>query len=267
MNLENYGIIFYINEIICHMIYSARIQILLASSLGNVRRTEWRICILMLTLCTLTSVCIFSILFSIHFLGANEENLFNNQELLQLVIIFCILVTSMCDSGVIQRGEIRCLSLLGCKGFYFYKLFSCKLTNERANNCATQCKQKQNVNSPSADFILTCSSMISSCVIASSLATFSLWISSTASSFKVFLSEPCARPSPEIKEDFWYFTGQEPAWVTLTSSIVFCKLSFWCFGTPNVTVPDAANCWANKLFLLWEMVSFDDTFCNKDHIQ
>ena len=54
------------------------------------------------------------------FLGANEENLFNNQELLhQLVIIFYILVTSMCDSVVIQQGEIRCLSLLGCKGFYF----------------------------------------------------------------------------------------------------------------------------------------------------
>ena len=87
MNLENYGIIFYINEIIYHMIYSAYIQILLASSLGNIWRTEWRICILMLTLCTLTSVCIFSILFSIHFLGANKENLFNNQELLQLVII------------------------------------------------------------------------------------------------------------------------------------------------------------------------------------
>ena len=130
MNLENYGIIFYINEIIYHMIYSACIQILLASSLGNVWRTEWRICILMLTLCTLTSVCIFSILFSIHFLGADKENLFNNQELLQLVIIFCILVTSMCDSVVIQQGEIRCLSLLGCKGFYFYKFFSCKLTNE-----------------------------------------------------------------------------------------------------------------------------------------
>lgn len=36
MNLGNYGIIFYINEIIYHMIYSARIQILLASSLENI---------------------------------------------------------------------------------------------------------------------------------------------------------------------------------------------------------------------------------------
>lgn len=36
MNLGNYGIIFYINEIIYRTIYSARIQILLASSLGNV---------------------------------------------------------------------------------------------------------------------------------------------------------------------------------------------------------------------------------------
>ena len=134
----------------------------------------------MLTLCTLTSVCTFSILFSIHFLGADKENLFNNQELLQLVIIFCILVTLMCDSGVIQRGEIRCLSSWGVKG-------SISINSSVANSpmrisksfpqehsITVQHKQKQNVNSPSADFILACSSMISSCVIASSLATFSL---------------------------------------------------------------------------------------------
>ena len=35
-----------------------------------------------ITLYTLTSVCIFSILFSIHFLRADKENLFNDQELL-----------------------------------------------------------------------------------------------------------------------------------------------------------------------------------------
>ena len=51
-----------------------------------------------------------------HFLGAYKENLFNNQELPLLVIIFFILVTLMCDSGVIQQGQIRSLSLLGCKG-------------------------------------------------------------------------------------------------------------------------------------------------------
>ena len=37
-----------------------------------------------------------------------KENLLNNQELLQLVIISHILMTSMCDSGVILLGEIRC---------------------------------------------------------------------------------------------------------------------------------------------------------------
>ena len=35
-----------------------------------------------LTLYTLTSVCTFSFLFPIHFLGAGKENLFNNQKLL-----------------------------------------------------------------------------------------------------------------------------------------------------------------------------------------
>ena len=35
-----------------------------------------------LTLYTLTSVCSFSFLFPIHFLGAGKENLFNNQKLL-----------------------------------------------------------------------------------------------------------------------------------------------------------------------------------------
>ena len=50
---------------------------------------------------TLTSVCIFSILFSIHFQQADKENLFNNQELLLLVIIFSTLMTFMFDSGVI----------------------------------------------------------------------------------------------------------------------------------------------------------------------
>ena len=49
------------------------------------------------TLYTLMLVCIFSILFSIHSYGTDKENLFNNQELLQFVIIFLILVTSMCD--------------------------------------------------------------------------------------------------------------------------------------------------------------------------
>ena len=72
-----------------------------------------------LTLYTLTSVCIFSILFSILFLrcqqGLNLKE-FNNQELLLLVIVFFILVTIMCDSGVISYGEFGFQSLLGVKG-------------------------------------------------------------------------------------------------------------------------------------------------------
>ena len=41
-------------------------------------------------------------------LCASKENLFNNQEVLQLIIISFILMTLMCDSGVILNGEIRC---------------------------------------------------------------------------------------------------------------------------------------------------------------
>ena len=48
---------------------------------------------------TLTSVCIFSILFSIHSKEADKENLFNNQELHQFVIMSSILITFMFDLG------------------------------------------------------------------------------------------------------------------------------------------------------------------------
>ena len=45
------------------------------------------------------------------------ENLFSNQKLLLLLIITCMLVTFLLDSGVIFfLGEIRRLSLLGVKG-------------------------------------------------------------------------------------------------------------------------------------------------------
>ena len=49
-------------------------------------------------------------------LGANKEKLFNNQELLWLVIISFILMTLMCDSRVILLVEIRRWSLSGLKG-------------------------------------------------------------------------------------------------------------------------------------------------------
>ena len=55
----------------------------------------------LLTLYNLTSVCIFSILFSIKFFTCWQGEFFDNQELLYLVIISFILMTLMFDSGVI----------------------------------------------------------------------------------------------------------------------------------------------------------------------
>ena len=50
------------------------------------------------------------------FLVTDKDNLFNNQELLKLVIISFILVAVKFVSGVKFHGEIRCSSLLGVKG-------------------------------------------------------------------------------------------------------------------------------------------------------
>ena len=47
--------------------------------------------------------------------GVDKENLLNNPEPLQLVIIAFILVTLICDSGVIFKGEIKFWSLLRVK--------------------------------------------------------------------------------------------------------------------------------------------------------
>ena len=58
---------------------------------------------------TLISVCIFLIMFLYISYGADKENLFNNQELLLLVVISFILVPLIFDSGVILQEEIRCL--------------------------------------------------------------------------------------------------------------------------------------------------------------
>ena len=54
-------------------------------------------------------------LFAILSYGAGKENLFNHQELFQLVIISYTFMTVMFDSEVILLGEIRCLSFLGVK--------------------------------------------------------------------------------------------------------------------------------------------------------
>ena len=59
-----------------------------------------------LTLYTLTSVCIFSILFSIHFQQADKENLFNNQELLKLVIISSTLLTFYLIQGLYTEEKL-----------------------------------------------------------------------------------------------------------------------------------------------------------------
>ena len=47
---------------------------------------------------------------------AGRKNLFDNQEVLQLITISFILITLMFDLGVILKGEIRCKLLSGIKG-------------------------------------------------------------------------------------------------------------------------------------------------------
>ena len=48
--------------------------------------------------------------------GTNKDNSFENQELLQLVIIFPILMTLLFHSEVLLYGEIRSQLLLRVKG-------------------------------------------------------------------------------------------------------------------------------------------------------
>ena len=43
------------------------------------------------------------------------KNLLNNQEILQLIIFSFTLMTLMCDSGVMLKGEIRYQLLSGIK--------------------------------------------------------------------------------------------------------------------------------------------------------
>ena len=61
-----------------------------------------------LTLHTLSLVCIFSILLSSQFPYTGKKNLFNNQGLLKLAIIFFVVKTFMFDSEMILLGEIKC---------------------------------------------------------------------------------------------------------------------------------------------------------------
>ena len=52
------------------------------------------------------------------------KNLLNNQEILQLIIFSFTLMTLMCDSGVMLKGEIRYQLLSGIKVLLTYT-FSC----------------------------------------------------------------------------------------------------------------------------------------------
>ena len=56
---------------------------------------------------TLTSVCIFSLLFYLHFLLNFKENLSTNQVLLEFVIISPIIITLMFDPGVILLEKLN----------------------------------------------------------------------------------------------------------------------------------------------------------------
>ena len=66
---------------------------------------------------TLTSVCIFSILFAILFIRCWQgEFVHQSKANVSMVIISFVLMTLMCDSQVKLKGEIRCWSLLRFKG-------------------------------------------------------------------------------------------------------------------------------------------------------
>ena len=69
-----------------------------------------------MTLYSLTSVQIFSSLFSTHTVWYCQGDLFDNQELHNLMIISFIPMILMFCSAVIRWGEIKCQTLLGVKG-------------------------------------------------------------------------------------------------------------------------------------------------------
>ena len=68
-------------------------------SVVRLRRKERKLGVIKLSETFTSSV--FSILFSKHFKGADKENLFNNKELLYMVIISFTLVALKFDSAVI----------------------------------------------------------------------------------------------------------------------------------------------------------------------
>ena len=97
----------------------------------------------------------------------------------------------------------------------------------------------------------------------SSLAMFSLCISSTSLFKTISLLPDCIRPSPETTEELTNCGARGE--LTLRVSLVFvlsCELSLLRSLTPKVTPPEAANCRANKLFLPSELLPLvDGDFC------
>ena len=69
-----------------------------------------------MTLYSLASVQIFSSLFSMHTVWCCQGNLFDNQQLYNLMIISFIPMILMFGSAVIRWGEVKCQTLLGVKG-------------------------------------------------------------------------------------------------------------------------------------------------------
>ena len=122
---------------------------------------------------------------------------------------------------------------------------------------------------PKDAFILACSSKISSFVMASSLATFSLWISSIAlSKWTLSFADP-VNPSPDITDDFENCAVTFEAVSTpdfFLSSLDVTKFFICSSGTPNKSFPNVANCWANKLFLVSAVFALNvDSFCWYDN--
>ena len=91
-------------------------------------------------------------LFTLFSKCACKENLFSNQEVLQLIIISFILMTLMFDSWVRLKGEIRCWSLLGIKGLtkkskrprLKFNLAFWVSTNQPSNNWAEKKERNKN---------------------------------------------------------------------------------------------------------------------------
>ena len=69
---------------------------------------------------SIAPVRIFSSLFSIYTVWCCQGNLFDNQQLYNLMIISFIPMILMFGSAVIRWGEIKCQTLLGVKGLNWY---------------------------------------------------------------------------------------------------------------------------------------------------